>query len=141
MLDQSKLPGEVHYDDVADVDFVLTQVCRVLPQLPEDCVVLVSSQMPVGSVAQLERYASEKLAQRRLRFACTPENLRLGSALKVFLHPDRVVVGVRDAQSRTVLESLWHPVTANIEWMAVESAEMTKHAINAFLATSVTFAN
>jgi len=76
-----------------------------------------------------------------VRAACCPENLRLGSAVSDFLHPHRLVAGVRCAQDREVLTRLLGPMTASIEWMSVESAEMTKHALNAFLATSVAFAN
>jgi UDPglucose 6-dehydrogenase len=128
-------------DDQADVAFVLDQVKSVLPHLADGAVVLVSSQMPVGSVRKLEAYAQQSLPDRKFEFACSPENLRLGKAIEVFSKPDRVVVGVRTARARAVLQKLLAPVTDKVEWMSVESAEMTKHAINAFLATSVTFAN
>jgi UDPglucose 6-dehydrogenase len=59
----------------------------------------------------------------------------------VFSDPDRVIAGVRDDQTKAVVAELLAPITSKIEWMSVESAEMTKHAINAFLALSVTFAN
>jgi len=128
-------------DDRADVDFVLNQIKSALPALPDSAVVIVSSQMPVGSIRLLEAYTQERLAGKRISFACSPENLRLGKALDVFLRPDRVVVGVRTASDQDKLKKLLLPITDKIEWMSVESAEMTKHAINAFLATSVTFAN
>lgn len=128
-------------DDRADVEFVLNQIKGVLPVLADGAVVLVSSQMPVGSIRKLEAFVRENLASKQLSFACSPENLRLGKALDVFLKPDRIVVGVRTDDARRKLEQLLLPVTDRIEWMSVESAEMTKHAINAFLATSVTFAN
>lgn len=128
-------------DDRADVEFVLNQIKSVLPVLADGAVVLVSSQMPVGSIRKLEAFVQESLASKRLSFACSPENLRLGKALDVFLKPDRIVVGVRTSDNRARLEQLLLPVTDRIEWMSVESAEMTKHAINAFLAASVTFAN
>jgi UDPglucose 6-dehydrogenase len=128
-------------DDRADVEFVLNQIKTVLPVLANGAVVLVSSQMPAGSIRQLEVFVNENLANKQLSFACSPENLRLGKALDVFLKPDRIVVGVRTNDARRKLEQLLLPVTDRIEWMSVESAEMTKHAINAFLATSVTFAN
>jgi UDPglucose 6-dehydrogenase len=76
-----------------------------------------------------------------LRYAYSPENLRLGKAIEVFRNAERVVLGVSDESARPVLEALFAPFTQRIEWMGVESAEMTKHALNAFLATSVTFAN
>lgn len=123
----------VDQDDRADVELVLAKVRSVLPHLRDGATVLVSSQLPVGSVAALET--------PRLRFASSPENLRLGKALEVFQQPDRVVVGVRDDRTKQTITELLAPITTRIEWMSVESAEMTKHAINAFLALSVTFAN
>ena len=125
----------VDAEDRADVDFVMTQVERVLPHLRDGTLVIVSSQLPVGSTARLEAKAP------KLAFACSPENLRLGKAIEVFTKPDRVVVGVRASLSRARVAELLAPITANVEWMSVEAAEMTKHAINAFLALSVTFAN
>ncbi len=128
-------------DDNADVDFVVAQIEKTMPHLPEGVTVLISSQMPVGSVRRLEAMARERFPEKALGFACSPENLRLGKALDVFLNPDRLVVGVRTARDLERLKRLLGSVTDRIEWMSVESAEMTKHAINAFLATSVTFAN
>lgn len=131
----------VNDDDVADVDFVIAQVKTVLPHLPNNTTVLVSSQMPVGSIRRLEKIADKFCPEKSLSFACSPENLRLGKALDVFLKPDRVVVGVRVDRDRKRIGQLLAPITNKVEWMSVESAEMTKHAINAFLATSVVFAN
>lgn len=128
-------------NDQADVNFVLSQIYLALPFLADGALVLVSSQMPVGSIRNLEAFALQKLPGRQLRFACSPENLRLGKALDLFLNPDRIVVGVRDPITRSILERLLSPLTDRVEWMSVESAEMTKHAINAFLAISITFAN
>lgn len=131
----------VDEDDRADIEFVQNQIKFVLPVLSDGAVVLVSSQMPVGSIRSLEAFAEENLPDKQLSFACSPENLRLGKALDVFLKPDRIVVGVRTEAVQHKLENLLSPITDRIEWMSVESAEMTKHAINAFLATSITFAN
>ena len=80
--------------------------------------------------------------ERSVSFACAPENLRLGTAIDRF-SSIRIVwfLGVRDEFTRTVLESVYWPFTTSIEWMSVESAEMTKHAINSFLATSICFIN
>ncbi|HYV43803.1 MAG TPA: nucleotide sugar dehydrogenase [Myxococcaceae bacterium] len=129
----------VNEDDVADVEWVVAQVARALPALPAGATVLVSSQLPVGSIRRLEAVAAA--GGRAVTFASSPENLRLGKALGVFLQPDRVVVGVRGEGDRKRISALLRPITERIEWMSVESAEMTKHAINAFLATSVVFAN
>ncbi len=131
----------VNEEDEADIDFVQAQIQEVLPFLAKNTVVLVSSQMPVGSIKRLEAYAKNCFPEKYISFACSPENLRLGKALDVFLKPDRIVVGVRTESDKRILQQLLSPITDKIEWMSVESAEMTKHAINAFLAISVTFAN
>lgn len=128
-------------DDLADIFFVLNQVKSILMFLSEGALVLISSQLPVGSIAFLENYARKIGPNKNFLFAISPENLKLGKALNAFLDPDRIIVGTRSANARVVLEKLLLPITKKLEWMSVESAEMTKHAINAFLATSVTFAN
>jgi UDPglucose 6-dehydrogenase len=128
-------------DDNADIDFVIARIEKTLPHLPLGATVLISSQMPVGSVKRLEAIANARFPKKQIGFACSPENLRLGKALEAFLRPDRIVVGTRSTRDRERLVRLLRPITARIEWMSIESAEMTKHAINAFLATCVTFAN
>lgn len=126
-------------DDNADTDFVLLQIERALLGMSRNVLVLVSSQLPVGSVRRLEN--TEVLRHREFKVAYSPENLRLGSAVDDFLRPKRIVVGVRSSRDRDLLHRLVSSITESIEWMSVESAEMTKHAVNAFLAASVAFAN
>ena len=114
---------------------MIARAGEILPHLRDDAVVIVSSQLPVGSVARLEAM------RPGLDIACSPENLRLGKAIEVFTQPDRVIVGVRGERAKARIADVLAPITTKLEWMSVESAEMTKHAINAFLAVSVTFAN
>jgi UDPglucose 6-dehydrogenase len=114
---------------------------RAFPYLGDGAIILSSSQLPAGTTRGFEETWSSQAAGRSVSFACSPENLRLGKAIETFTKPDRVVVGVREARARNRIAELLAPITDRIEWMSVESAEMTKHAINAFLATSVTFAN
>jgi UDPglucose 6-dehydrogenase len=128
-------------EDRADVEAVVDAVARVLPQLRDGMLVLVSSQVPVGTTRRLEQRFAELAAGRRVDFVYVPENLRLGAAIDAFQHPDRIVAGVRTNAARTKTELLLGRIGAPIEWMAVESAEMTKHALNAFLATSIAFIN
>ncbi|MGA7741374.1 MAG: nucleotide sugar dehydrogenase [Polyangia bacterium] len=127
----------VSEDDRADVNHVVSRVEKLFPLLEPGTLVVVSSQLPVGSVAALER----RCGRQDISFAALPENLRLGKAIEVFSKPDRVVAGVRGDSDRARIATLLAPLTDRIEWMSVESAEMTKHAINAFLATSVVFIN
>ncbi len=128
-------------EDNADVEYVVERIRRLYPYLITGQTVLISSQLPVGTTKRAEALLAQARPDVKVSFAYSPENLRLGKALSVFTQPDRVVIGVRDDQSRDVFKELLAPFTDRIEWMSVESAEMTKHALNAFLATSVTFIN
>jgi UDPglucose 6-dehydrogenase len=128
----------VDENDVADVLFVLDKIESSLPEVRPGTVILISSQMPAGTCARLEK----KYGDRKLSFACSPENLRLGKSLEIFRNPGRIVAGVRDQSTRDRLQKLFEPFAGSrILWMSPESAEMTKHGTNAFLALSVTFAN
>jgi UDPglucose 6-dehydrogenase len=123
-------------EDRPDIEFVVGHVRDLLGLLTPGTVVLLSSQLPVGTAGRLQSEAPEGVG-----VAVSPENLRLGKAIEVFLQPDRIVVGVADEHARARIGALLEPVTDRIEWMGVASAEMAKHAINAFLAASVTFIN
>lgn len=131
----------VDENDCADYQYVISQVELVLPFLKKGCTILISSQMPVGSTKELELLAKHSFPNQDFGFAYSPENLRLGNALDVFLNPDRIVVGIRSIKDQIKIKDLIKPITDNLIWMSIESAEMTKHAINSFLATSITFAN
>jgi UDPglucose 6-dehydrogenase len=120
-------------DDQADVPFVLDRVKQTLPHLRGRPLVLISSQLPAGSTRSLETGDAT--------FAYSPENLRLGKAIAAFTQPERVIAGVRNERDRKLIEDLFAAFTNRVEFMSVESAEMTKHALNAFLATSVSFIN
>jgi UDPglucose 6-dehydrogenase len=131
----------VDHEDRAQVEPVLEQARRALTLMPDGALFLSSSQLPVGTLRALEADLPTLAPGKTIRFACAPENLRLGQAVALFRSPDRVVVGIRDEEARRLAAELFAPVTDRLEWMSVASAEMTKHAINAFLATSVAFAN
>jgi UDPglucose 6-dehydrogenase len=128
-------------DGNADTTFVMAQIEHALLGTSRDVLVLVSSQLPVGSVRRLESAETLHRGTPQLKVAYSPENLRLGRAVDDFLRPQRIVVGVRSSRDRDLLHGLLSSITESIEWMSVESAEMTKHAVNAFLAASVAFAN
>jgi UDPglucose 6-dehydrogenase len=134
----------------SDPDFVINKIENILPKLKPETLVIVSSQLPVGSLGRIEFHYAAALRgtvkgtyPSGLTFAVIPENLRLGHAIKNFLTPDRLVIGTREESVRTdprfwtILASFPPP----IHFMSPESAEMVKHATNAWLATSVTFAN
>lgn len=131
----------VNEDDVADTSYVLQQTKGVLGFLADESTVIISSQLPVGSIASLESYVKANLPHKNIYFVSAPENLRLGKSIEIFLNPDRIIVGTRGNGKKLKVNQLFGSITDKIEWMSVESAEVTKHAINAFLATSVCFAN
>jgi UDPglucose 6-dehydrogenase len=131
----------VDRNDRADTASVMSAVERLFDKLADDTLVVVSSQLPVGSVAMLEQAYAKRRRRERVTFACSPENLRLGRAIDAFARPDRIVAGVRSDEDREKFSKVMAPITTSIEWMSVESAEMAKHALNAFLATSVAFIN
>ena len=125
----------VNENDESDVSFVLGRVRRCLPHLKDGGLALISSQLPVGTARQLESEFP------KLHFAVSPENLRLGKAIDAFEKADRAIIGVRSDAKRALLEQLFKPFAAQIIFMRTESAEMVKHALNSFLALSITFIN
>lgn len=127
----------VNERDEPDTEYVLNRIERCIPHLEPGTIVLVSSQLPVGTYQKLER----RFAKRPVSFAYSPENLRLGNAIATFRNPGRIVVGVRDPDARKKTETLLGHFCRNILFMSPESAEMTKHALNGFLALSVTYMN
>src|SRR5260221_2759571 len=131
----------VNDEDRADRAFVPGGVERLFPHLQNGVVVLISSQLPVGSTRALaERFAAVANG-RCVSFAYSPENLRLGQALEVFKNPGRIVIGTADDHSCKVIGGVCGRFADHLIWTSIESAEMVKHALNAFLATCVTFIN
>ena len=131
----------VDENDAADIDFVENHMLALLAHLPEKALVLISSQVPVGFTARCEAAFRKERPQAAGSFAYSPENLQLGRALEAFRQPQRIVAGVRDQAAQARLTPFLKPFSERLEWMSVESAEMTKHALNSFLATSVAFIN
>jgi UDPglucose 6-dehydrogenase len=125
----------VNDNDESDAEYVLNRIRRALPYLPAGALVLISSQLAVGTCAQLEKEFPQ------FHFACSPENLRLGKAIDAFEKADRAIVGIRTDAKRALLEQLFKPFAAQTLFMRTESAEMVKHALNSFLALSITFIN
>lgn len=125
----------VNDQDESDTEFVLGNLRKSLTDLPDGALVLISSQLPVGTCLTLEREFPQ------FHFACSPENLRLGKAIDAFTKAERVIVGQRSSMKQDVIKSLFEPFTPQILFMRTESAEMVKHALNSFLALSITFIN
>ena len=137
----------VNYDtpvddaDIADIEYVKNQIKEIIPHLEINTTILISSQLPVGTTDELQRFVTNNYPAKNISFAYSPENLRLGKAIEVFHNPERVIVGVSNSVDRQKIAEVFAPFSENLIWMKVESAEMVKHALNAFLATSVVFIN
>ena len=127
----------VDEEDNADVEFVIAEFERIIENLSSDVHILVSSQLPVGT-CDVIRVILDKNG-RNGRVMIQPENLRLGKALVSFFSPERIIVGTHNGQEDPVVIQLFKGIEAPIVWMHSKSAEVTKHALNSFLATSVTF--
>lgn len=125
----------VNENDESDTAFVLGNLRRALSHLAKGALVLISAQMPVGTCRQLEAEFPQ------FHFAYSPENLRLGKAIDAFEKAERAVVGIRDDAKKSLLQELFTPFTPQVLFMRTESAEMVKHALNSFLALSITFIN
>ncbi|MFT7613650.1 MAG: UDPglucose 6-dehydrogenase [Parvicellaceae bacterium] len=133
-------PGE---DGSADLSYVLA-VAEELGQIMTEYKVLIDkSTVPVGTADKVHE-AVAKAAQVDFDVVSNPEFLREGFAVDDFMKPDRVVIGTSSAKARTILEKLYKPFVRQgnpIFFMDEKSAELTKYAANAFLATKITFMN
>ena len=135
-------------DGSADLKYVL-QVARTIGQnINKYVVVVTKSTVPVGTAAKVRSAIQEELDKRGLdvKFdvASNPEFLKEGNAIKDFMSPDRVVVGVESDKAKQLLTRLYKPFLINnfrVIFMDIPSAEMTKYAANSMLATRISFMN
>lgn len=135
-------------DGSADLKYVLEVARTVGRHIKKHVVLVTKSTVPVGTARKVRAAVQEELDKRGVSIefdvASNPEFLKEGAAIKDFMAPDRVVVGVESERARTLMEKLYRPFTLNgypILIMDVPSAEMTKYAANAMLATRISFIN
>lgn len=135
-------------DGSADLSYVI-DVARTVGRHMEKYVLLVTkSTVPVGTAEKVRTAIAEELEKRSadvpFDVASNPEFLKEGAAIKDFMSPDRVVIGVDSERAKQLLERLYRPFFLNsyrIIFMDIPSAEMTKYAANAMLATRISFMN
>lgn len=131
-------------DGHADLSYVYEAAENVAKYLSGYTVVVNKSTVPVGTARQVSRIISEHNPTADYSVASNPEFLREGAAISDFMHPDRVVLGVEDSRAEQLLRELYRPINlieAPILVTNWESAELTKYAANAFLATKISFIN
>ena len=135
-------------DGSADLSYVL-QVARTVGQHMNKYLVLVTkSTVPVGTARKVKAVIQEELDKRGVQIefdvASNPEFLKEGAAIKDFMSPDRVVVGVESERARNLMTKLYRPFLLNnfrVIFTDIQSAEMIKYAANSMLATRISFMN
>ena len=135
-------------DGSADLTHVLKVAKEIGEKMNHPLIVVDKSTVPVGTADKVRTAIQSALDRRNedIEFdvASNPEFLKEGSAIKDFMQPDRVVIGSDNESSANALKALYRPFTLNRErfiQMDIKSAEMTKYAANAFLATKISFMN
>ncbi len=138
-------PGE---DGSADLQFVLAAARTVAKHMDGDRIVVDKSTVPVGTADKVRAAIAEVLAQRGASHAfsmvANPEFLKEGAAVEDFMRPDRIVIGAEEPEAVEAMRELYAPFQRNherLQVMDIRSAELTKYAANAMLATRISFMN
>ena len=138
-------PGE---DGSADLKYVLSVASEIGMYSNGYLVSVTKSTVPVGTASKVKNAINGELQRRKVEFsidvASNPEFLKEGAAIDDFMKPDRIVCGVDSEQAKSILNTLFKPFILNghpLLFMDIPSAEMTKYAANAMLATKISFIN
>ena len=135
-------------DGSADLKYVLAVATEVGRRMTRDKIIVTKSTVPVGTSDKVRAAAQAALDARgstlQVRIASNPEFLKEGAAVGDFMKPDRIVVGTDSAEVKAVMLDLYAPFNRNSDrmiFMDIRSAELTKYAANAMLATKISFMN
>lgn len=135
-------------DGSADLKYVLDVARTFGRNINKYTILVTKSTVPVGTSAKIKAEINRELAERSMsvpfEVASNPEFLKEGAAIKDFMSPDRVVIGIESDRARKVMERLYRPFLLNnfrVIFMDIASAEMTKYAANSMLATRISFMN
>ncbi|MFQ5473035.1 MAG: UDP-glucose dehydrogenase family protein [Dehalococcoidia bacterium] len=129
-------------NDEVELSELFDTATALAPTIENGATIIVSSQVPVGTCERLLDTVREvNSSARGVGIACVPENLRLGQAIDRFLSPDMIVTGSDDSHTLASAAILYAPIDAPKMTVDLRTAEMTKHAINTYLATCISFAN
>lgn len=135
-------------DGSADLKYVLDVASEVGKHMQQYMVIITKSTVPIGTAEKVRATVQKELEARSVDFgfdvASNPEFLKEGAAIQDFMKPDRIVIGTDSERAMEVLKRLYKPFVLNnhpIIFMDIPSAEMTKYAANAMLATKISFMN
>jgi UDPglucose 6-dehydrogenase len=135
-------------DGAADMQYVLAVAGTIATHMKDYCVIINKSTVPVGTAARVQSCVETVLSSRGVSLdfdvVSNPEFLKEGAAINDFLKPDRIVIGTHSERAKVLMRELYEPFNRNHErtlFMDVRSAELTKYAANALLATKISFMN
>lgn len=128
-------------DNNAYPETVTDKIRDIFPYIYNNTIVIISSQLPVGSTRKLQDEYRTLYPDKNVIFVYSPENLIRGKAIEGFNNPERIIIGTDEGKKTPITEffRLW--INADLVFMSFESAEMVKHTLNSFLALSISFAN
>jgi UDPglucose 6-dehydrogenase len=131
-------------DGHADLSYVFAAAEEIAKALDGETVVVTKSTVPVGTGRRVAEIIRKTRPDAKFHQVSNPEFLREGSAINDFMRPDRVVIGAENETAREIMRALYRPlylIETPIIFTSLETAELTKYAANAFLATKITFIN
>ncbi len=131
-------------DGHADISYVLEAAKQVAELMEPRTVIVTKSTVPVGTGRQVAELIRRTRPDVEFSMVSNPEFLREGSAIDDFMRPDRVIIGTEDDHGREVMAAVYRPLYLRetpIVFTNIETAELSKYAANAFLATKITFIN
>jgi UDPglucose 6-dehydrogenase len=131
-------------DGHADLSYVYAAAAEIASAIRGYTVVVTKSTVPVGTGREVARIIRETKPDAQFDVASNPEFLREGAAIEDFMKPDRVVIGVESSRARDIMAAIYRPlnlIQTPMVFTNIETAEVTKYAGNAFLATKITFIN
>lgn len=131
-------------DGHADLSYVYAAAAEIAKAITHYTVVVTKSTVPVGTGREVARIIREAQPVADFDVASNPEFLREGAAIEDFMKPDRVVIGVESQRARDVMATVYRPlnlIQTPMVFTNIETAEVTKYAGNAFLATKISFIN
>ena len=127
-------------DDKSDINLLFNKIKIILKFISKNSTIILSSQIPVGFTNRIEKF-EKRFIKKNTKISYFPENLRLGNSLNIFNKPDRIIFGTRDDKSKRILNKVFKKVDCLKFNVCPETAEMSKHVINSFLACSISFIN
>jgi len=137
-------PSSRRGDGYADLSYIYAATREIAGHLQGYTVIVDKSTVPVGTARQVARIIKEVNPDAEFDVASNPEFLREGAAIADFMRPDRVIIGVESDRAESLLRAIYQPLFLQetpIVKTGIETAELTKYAANAFLATKISFIN